>query len=340
MTHPRAAALSLRALALALCSLASAQSVVATHSGVVYFFDGSVFIGDQPLEQKFGKFPDIGEGGQLRTERGRAEVLLTPGVFLRLDENSAIRMLSEQLSDTRVELVAGSAIVEAREIAADTAVTMIYKNWQVRIPREAVYRMDSQPPQLVVYKGEIQVSADDGAETVAVHEGDTLPLSGVLVSEPSAATDSDGFKTWAMSRSQAIAADNEIAANIVDDPSQVDMPDLAVGGFSYFPLTGIPALGITNPYGLSFWGPYQSAWSTMYNPTFLYGPLYRGWPTGTFYFSSYYSRPVSFPTRIGTGVRPGGFPSIRPFTPPSRTSPGSAAPHIPVIHGIHAGAHR
>src|SRR5215471_15789467 len=91
-----------------LASLASipalAQSVISTHSGVVYFFEGSVYIGDQRLEQKFGRFPDIGEGRELRTEHGRAEVLLTPGVFLRIGEGSAIRMLSSKFSDTRLEL--------------------------------------------------------------------------------------------------------------------------------------------------------------------------------------------------------------------------------------------
>jgi len=63
---------------------------------VVYFFVGSAFLGDEPLEQKFGRFPDIGEGRVLRTALGRAEVLLTPGVFLRLDESSSIRLLSSR----------------------------------------------------------------------------------------------------------------------------------------------------------------------------------------------------------------------------------------------------
>ncbi len=47
----------------------------------------------------------------LRTGQGRAEVLLTPGVFLRVGENSAIRMLDNRLLSTRVEIVSGNAIV-------------------------------------------------------------------------------------------------------------------------------------------------------------------------------------------------------------------------------------
>src|SRR5262244_1544627 len=119
-----------------------AQSVISTHSGLVYFFDGSVFIGPQRLEQKFGRFPDIGEGRELRTEHGRAEVLLTPGVFLRIGEDSTIRMLSSKFSDTRIELLGGSAILEANEPRADSAVRLIHKNWQVRLPQEGVCRID------------------------------------------------------------------------------------------------------------------------------------------------------------------------------------------------------
>src|SRR5579863_9069524 len=118
MFQPRLASL-LPVVAAAAWLPVSGQSVVAAHSGVVYFFEGSVFIGDQLLEPRFGRFPDIGEGVELWTERGRAEVLLTPGVFLRLGDHGAIRMLSNQLSDTRVELLHGSAILESKEPVAD-----------------------------------------------------------------------------------------------------------------------------------------------------------------------------------------------------------------------------
>jgi hypothetical protein len=42
---------------------------------------------------------------------------------------------------------------------------------------------------------------------------------------------------------------------------------------------GIPSLDIGNPYGLSFWSPFQSTLSSMYFPSYLYRPLYLGWPS-------------------------------------------------------------
>ena len=69
-----------------------AQSVISTHSGIVYFFEGSVYLGDQVLQPHPGKFSSVPPGAELRTAEGRAEVLLTPGVFVSIGARSAIRM--------------------------------------------------------------------------------------------------------------------------------------------------------------------------------------------------------------------------------------------------------
>ncbi len=69
------------------------------------------------MEPKAGQFPNIKENEVFRTTEGMAEVLLTPGVFLRLGENSSIRMISSKLTDTRVEVLNGSAMVECDDLA-------------------------------------------------------------------------------------------------------------------------------------------------------------------------------------------------------------------------------
>ncbi len=123
---------------------APGQSVVSVHSGLVHFSDGAVFLDDQPVEQQPGKFPDVREGSELRTQMGRAEILLTPGVFLRVGERSEIRMLSNRFRDTRVQFMHGSAIVESVSLSPDTAVTMVYPDaiygdFQVRILKPGRY---------------------------------------------------------------------------------------------------------------------------------------------------------------------------------------------------------
>ena len=79
-------AFSLAAAGAALALSAYGQAVISTRSGVVHFFEGAVSVAGRPLEAHFGKFTSIPEGAELRTEQGRAEVLLTPGVILRVGE--------------------------------------------------------------------------------------------------------------------------------------------------------------------------------------------------------------------------------------------------------------
>ena len=113
MFYGRACAFLTLAVVTVVTVPANGQSVISTRSGIVHFFEGTVYLGDQPLQSHLGKFSSVPEGGELRTAEGRAEVLLTPEVFLRIGERSAIRMVANELSDTRVALLAGSAVVDS-----------------------------------------------------------------------------------------------------------------------------------------------------------------------------------------------------------------------------------
>src|SRR5712664_4112631 len=80
-----------------------AQSVISAHSGLIHYVEGRVLLDGKPVEVKLTAFPELKEKMELRTEDGRAEVLLNPGVFLRLGENSAVRMVTNKLSDSQME---------------------------------------------------------------------------------------------------------------------------------------------------------------------------------------------------------------------------------------------
>ena len=54
---------------------AFSQYVISSHSGVIQYVEGRAFLGDKPIEPKFGQFPDIKENQEFRTEDGRAEIL-------------------------------------------------------------------------------------------------------------------------------------------------------------------------------------------------------------------------------------------------------------------------
>src|ERR1700730_11422870 len=185
MPYGRAYAFSSLALVTVLAFPANPQSVISTRSGVIHFFEGAVYLGEAPLEPHLGKFPRMAEGSELRTAAGRAEVLLTPGLFLRIGERSAIRLIGSELADTRVELLMGSAIVDSAEPGAGTRVTLIYKDWKVRLLRKGIYRIDSDPPRLSVREGDAEVSAGTPGTPVSVTKGMYLPFAAVLLPERS-----------------------------------------------------------------------------------------------------------------------------------------------------------
>jgi len=131
---------------LALCGLAlvagsvvafAQPTVISARSGLIHHVEGQVYVADQVVDSKIGTFPEVKENQTLRTEEGRAEVLLTPGVFLRLGENSSFRMITNRLIDTRLEFLSGSAIVEAQDVPRDNSVTVVYGEATVHVRKRA-----------------------------------------------------------------------------------------------------------------------------------------------------------------------------------------------------------
>jgi hypothetical protein len=328
MHNRRACAFSTVAAVIALALPANAQSVISTRSGVIHFFEGAVYLADQPLKPHLGKYPSVPRGAELRTEEGRVEVLLTPGVFLRMGERSAIRMVANDLADTRVELQTGSAIVDSGEPNSDTSVSLIYKNWRVHFLQKGVYRINSDPPCLWVRQGEAEVFAGASGQPVSVEHRMSLPFAAVLVPEQSNEQSSDALTDWAEGRSESIAADNAITAQIDEDPAS---QTLGLDGFTYFPPLGVPSLGVVSSGLYSSYTPYQPGFNSVYLPGYTYPPyvlglLGRGYRT--------YLPPLTW--RTGTPPRAG---TIGPI-PRAPAHPVPVPVHAAPSVGVRAVGHR
>src|ERR1700680_1759094 len=160
-----------------------AQTVISAHSGLIHYVEGRVLLDGKPVEVKITSFPEVKEKMELRTEDGRAEVLLNPGVFLRLAENSAIRMVANKLSDTKVEFLSGSALIESsRELAQkENFVTIRDKASATHLRKSGIYRFDSDPAQFRVYSGEAEV--ESGSNVLIVRTGKLVSLDGLVAVE-------------------------------------------------------------------------------------------------------------------------------------------------------------
>jgi FecR protein len=329
---------------------AFAQSVISAHSGVIHLADGSVFLDDQRVEQKPGKFDQMKNGSELRTEEGRAEVLLTPGTFLRMGANSAIRMVSNELDNTRVELLRGSAVLdEGSDKLADTAVTILYNLDQVQIKKPGRYRFDSEPPQVKVETGEANVTTADGNSTSA-GAGYVVALEGKLTARKllGDSHSPDNLDNWNSERDHSVA-DGNLEASAASDLSGV------IDGWQNDPDAVLQSLGIPPyPQGMSSYvPPYSLYGSGLYGPglygygSYGYAPyglgLYGASPLALYYASPLYL-PYRYPTVYGArgyGVLPprfgAGYRSL--YTSPAGVRVGGTViGSRPAIGVGHAGA--
>jgi hypothetical protein len=304
-------------LALAAGSVAAlAQSVISARSGLIHYVEGQVYLGDQAVESKFGNFPEVKENGQLRTEEGRAEVLLTPGVFLRLGENSSFRMITNRLIDTRVDFLSGAAIVEAEDIAKDNSITVVYKDATVHVLKKGLYRFDSSPGELRVFAGEAEVTADD--KTIEVKEGHLVALDTLAISRfDKDAT--DALNRWSERRAEYVSMANVSAANSLR--SSLYSGGMYSGGVYggamfdsgwywnpfYGMFTFVPGFGFGDgwysPYGFRFWSPFDV--DMAYMPGFYYWPYSYG-PGYAGTYNTVITRSVPMPGWLHRGAGAGG----------------------------------
>ncbi len=286
-------------LAVLAAGSACAQAVISSHSGVVQYVEGRAYLADKAIEPKFGTFPDIKENQEFRTEDGRAEVLLTPGVFLRLGENSAIRMLSTRLVDTRVEVLSGSAMIESTEMPKDNAVELVYKKDSIRLQKQGIYRVDAEPARFQVFEGEAVVTDPSGQLTLK--SGKQTVLAGVLMAEnfDRKADDQDALYRWSDRRASYVAQANVAAASSANASS---------GGYGNYGGYGYGGLGYGSGFGgLGTYPGYLGGWAL--NPLFgmyTYMP-YSGFGYSPFGYTYYSPATVAYaPSFGGSGYAYGG----------------------------------
>ncbi len=265
----------------------SAQSVVSVHSGVVHYFEGAVAIDGQPLQQHFGRFEEIRPGSELRTDQGRVEVLLTPGVLLRVDENSSIRMISNKLADTRVAFIGGSASIDSRNGSATPPITVSFQNYDVHFKAAGCYRLDSAPARVRIDEGEAEVSFM--GQTVSATANHTIAFAPALTAGPFVNNMDDGLDRWAQDRSMAVAADNASAMTSDNLTADLDNPQAPNGGGAYggggygggYGLGVDPAFLSPNDLWFSNTGYYPWSPPSFYSSPFfgyLFLPTYRRSP--------------------------------------------------------------
>jgi hypothetical protein len=195
---------------------ALAQPVISAKSGMVSKAEGEVFIGETAVAESQTNFPEVKENAVLSTKQGRAEILLTRGVYMRIGEDASFKMLTTRLIDTRLEILTGSALIEAAEIVKDNNLTILAGEATVAVTKHGLYRFDMKDNSLKVFDGTASVTVN--GETMLVGQGRLLKMdAGKPVIEKFNKDEVDALDNWSRRRAEQIARANPSSAKQVYD---------------------------------------------------------------------------------------------------------------------------
>jgi hypothetical protein len=239
--------------------------------GAVNYIEGAAFLDGRPLSNQNVGAADLNAGEELTTNAGKAEILLTPGIFLRVGSNSAVKMISPDLANTQVELDRGRAAIEVDQIFPQNMVQMIDNGVATQLMKTGYYEFDANQPEAMVFKGEAEVETGNGKwEKVKGHHELALVADAREKSvDFNAHPTNDALYNWSSLRSEYLAeANNQIA------------PEYAYGagfypGWYWDPyMYGYTFLGVDPFYSPFGWGFYP--WGGYYGGSGFYGHGFDG----------------------------------------------------------------
>lgn len=243
--------------------------------GTVNYIEGQAAIGAQTLTDKSVGSAKLAAGQTLTTDNGKAEILLTPGIFLRIDNFSSVQMNSPGLADTIMTLQKGRAMIEVADIRPENNVRIGEDSSSTKLLKPGLYDFDADRGLIRVFDGKAEVQA--AGQHTQVKGGRQLNLNsaGKLKAKKfDKKSYMDDFYRWASLRSSYLADANIDAAR-----TYAGGGGLAPGGWygygwywdpSFDAYTFIPGDGIFyDPFG---WG--------FYSPGFVFGAPFFGYGYG------------------------------------------------------------
>lgn len=246
---------------------------------------------------------------------GRVEVLLNPGSYLRVAENSEFELADTSLEGLRVRLLKGSAIIEAvGGDGTDVRINVETPQTSAVIVRHGIYRFNVLPTQeteILVLKGRLLV----GGRTELV-KGDrkVIARGGQIEVAKLDKKNRDSFDLWSRERAQYLASLNR------------SIPSYAINSsFDSFGNDLLLGFGLRRPDGVWF----RSGNCYVFVPTY-----YGGWssPYGYSYTSGYRrccggGGGNGYGNTGGQQPTQGGYENPGRQTPPSQSNPeGGTAP--------------
>jgi hypothetical protein len=269
--------------------------------GTVNYIEGSANLAGQALTPRSVGSTTIEPGQSLTTGHGKAEVLLTPGVFLRLDDDSAVKMVSPDLTYTVFDLERGRAMVEVDDIYPQNDIQIVDHGFHTELLKNGLYEFDANNGETMVFDGKEAVQKSENRWVVVKGKHELALATGEL-GKPhkfDVSAHEDELYNWSSLRSEYLSeANSQIAGEYAGAPA------FAPGWFwdpYMWDYTFIGAGPFWSPFG---WGFYPR-WYFGYGGVFYgrHGFAGRGYPRRGFHS-------MSNGFHGGEGFHGGGFHSM------------------------------
>jgi len=174
---------------------------ISAKPGAVNYVEGNATLDGQSLGSSSLKTTFLNAGGLLETRDGKVEVLLTPGVFLRVGDNSRVRMLKPSLIDTQIAVEAGESMIEVDQYVKDSHLTISMRGGLTEIEKNGLYRfMADGEASVAVIDGKAEVSF--GEKHTSVGKGREALLSDALKTREFDKNREDDLFAWSNIRAQ------------------------------------------------------------------------------------------------------------------------------------------
>jgi hypothetical protein len=302
-------------LALSLATLfppvfAQQQGANAARPGTINYVEGQASIDGQQVSSRSVGQAELAPGKYLATADGKVEMLLTPGIFLRLDKDSTVKMISPDLTHTEVALERGRAEIEADQLYPQNTILIDQNGGQTQILKNGLYEFNADKNTVRTFDGKAAVYVGNDLKSnvkpVDVKGGKQLTLVGERLKTVSFDKDrsEDELYRWSSLRSQYLGQANvDLAAQYAGYG-----PAYGYGGFApgwawdanLYAYDWLPGGGpFFSPFGFGFYSPYY-----LYGGGFVYGRGFYG--RGGFYGGGYGYRGGGYGYR-GAAVAGGGF---------------------------------
>ena len=260
-----------------LCATAFGQNANSVSPGTLNYTEWQASIEGRPLSSQSVGNTALQAGHVLATANGKAEILLTPGIFFRLADNTTVHMVSTDLTHTEIKLEQGRANVEVDQIYPQNTILIDLKNGQTQLLKNGLYAFDAGNSTVRVLDGKASVYPGSNLEAnvkpIEVKGSHQLALNGEPLKPQRFNKDeatADPFYKWSSLRSQYLGEANlNLAEEYAGYPGFYPGWYWAGGPFGY---TWLPGDGL-------FWSPFGYGF---YSPFYIRGGgfIYRGYGRG------------------------------------------------------------